>query len=94
MGGICYVPSRTPASEISGQQTGGKLTDLSLSLFNLTRQAALGTLQSIFKLTIYNQFSKGEREGVEESSWPCVIVEGIVQWEMIIQQCVVRCVSR
>lgn len=77
MGGICYVPLRTPASEISGRQTGGKSTDLSLSLFNLTRQAALGTIQSIFKLTIYNQFSKGERERVEELSQPCVVVEGI-----------------
>lgn len=56
---------------------GGKSTDLSLSLFNLTRQAALGTIQSIFKLTIYNQFSKGERERVEELSQPCVVVEGI-----------------
>lgn len=55
----------------------GKSTDLSLSPFNLTRKAALGTFQSIFKLTIYNQFSKGEREGVEESSWPRVVVEGI-----------------
>lgn len=54
-----------------------KSTDLSLSLFNLTRQAALGTFQSIFKLTIYNQFSKGEREGVEESRRPRVVVEGI-----------------
>lgn len=80
----------------SGRQTGGKSTDLSLSLFNLTRQAALGTFQSIFKLTIYNQFSKGEREGVEESSRPCVVVEGYRAGgrEMIIQQRVVRCVSR
>lgn len=62
-GDICYVPSRPPASEISRKRTGRKSTDLSLSLFNLTRQAALGTFQSIFKLTIYNQFSKGERKG-------------------------------
>lgn len=36
----------------------GKSTDSSLPLFNLTRQAALGTFQSIFKLTIYNHFLK------------------------------------
>lgn len=37
----------------------------------------MGTFQSIFKLTIYNQFSKGEREWVEEWSRPYVVVEGI-----------------
>lgn len=50
MGGICYVRSRTPASEISGQRTGGKSTDLSLCLFNLTRQAALGDFPVYFQI--------------------------------------------
>lgn len=76
-GGICYVPFCARAWETSGRRTGGKSTDLSLSLFNLTRQAALGTFQSIFKLTIYNQFSKGDGEGVEESQQPRVVVEGV-----------------
>lgn len=73
MGGICYVPSRAPASETSGRQTGGKSTDLSLSLFNLTRQAALGTFQSIFKLTIYNQFSKAEGGGWRRGAAPVIV---------------------
>lgn len=60
---LLCVPSRPTASKISQLRTARKSTDLSLSLFNLTRQAALGTFQSIFKLTIYNQFSKGDIEG-------------------------------
>lgn len=73
---VMFPLARLPRKhQDSGQ--GGKSTDSSLSLFNLTRQAALGTFQSIFKLTIYNQFSKGDREGVEESSQPCVVMEGL-----------------
>lgn len=62
---------------------GGESTGSSLSLLNLTRRAASGTFCSIFKLTIYNQFSKGGGARA-----------GAGGWEVIVQQRVVRGVSR
>lgn len=76
---------------------GDKSTDSSLPLFNLTRQAALGTFQSIFKLTIYNQFSRGDGDGDEVEESPCCCGRCGAGWgvgEMGIQRRVVRGVSR
>lgn len=69
-----FVP--VPRKHQDGGQGASRLT-CPCPLFNLTRQAALGTFQSIFKLTIYNQFSKGAGEGAAESKQPCVVVEGV-----------------
>lgn len=96
-GEICYVRFCTRASETSGRRTGGTSTDSSLPLFNLTRQAALGTFQSIFKLTIYNQFSRGDGDGDEVEESPCCCGRCGAGWgvgEMGIQRRVVRGVSR
>lgn len=54
----------------------GKSTDSSLPLFNLTRQAALGTFQSIFKLTIYNHFLKKTDKEWESQAKLHIVVEG------------------
>lgn len=54
----------------------GKSTDSSLPLFNLTWQAALGTFQSIFKLTIYNHFLKKTDKEWGSQAEPHIVVEG------------------